>query len=137
MTDRIEELLQKPYWIIDILPKRVPVDSEGQYFSIERYYLSEPMRSEISRKHINVVLKLNCYRDISLGDDVTTNPDPDRTAELLGNEYVCILTGDSLIVRDPDNTYMTLYNPDEVLLDLIRTIAMAEGLFVWKPDQEV
>ena len=28
---------------------------------------------------------------------------------------------------------MTLYNPDEELLELVRQCAQAEGLFVWSP----
>jgi hypothetical protein len=30
----IDELLQKPYWIIDILPRQVPADSKGQYAAV-------------------------------------------------------------------------------------------------------
>ena len=41
--DRIEELLQTPYWIIDILPMQVPKDSAGQYFAVEDYYLKEKL----------------------------------------------------------------------------------------------
>ena len=36
-TNKQEELLQSPYWIIDILPSQVPKDSPGQYFTIEEY----------------------------------------------------------------------------------------------------
>ena len=32
----IETLLNKPYWVIDILPEQVPEDSAGQYFAIEQ-----------------------------------------------------------------------------------------------------
>lgn len=38
MTENIDDLLQKPYWIIDILPKQVPADSSGQYFAVEKYF---------------------------------------------------------------------------------------------------
>ena len=57
----IEKLLEKPYWIIDILPKQVPKDSPGQYFAIKDFFLKEQL-SEIKKKHINVILKLNCYK---------------------------------------------------------------------------
>ena len=33
----VEELLQCPYWIIDILPSQVPEDSPGQYFNVSRW----------------------------------------------------------------------------------------------------
>ena len=39
-TDIIQNLLSKPYWLIDVLPKQVPAGSAGQYFKAERYFLS-------------------------------------------------------------------------------------------------
>ena len=64
----IEELLEKPYWIIDILPKRVPKDSPGQYFAVEDFFLKKQLL-EIKKKHINVILKLNCYMEITIDDE--------------------------------------------------------------------
>ena len=128
--DRIEELLQTPYWIIDILPMQVPKDSPGQYFSIEDYYLEEKL-AEIKQKHINVILKLNCYKDISIDEE--TNPSPDQIAAVMKDRYVYIIVGNSMILSEPDDTHMTVFNPDEPLLDLIRVLSAAEGLFVWKP----
>ncbi len=128
--DRIEELLNKPYWIVDILPKQVPKDSPGQYFTIEGYFLKEQLE-EIKQKHINVILKLNCYLDLSLEGE--TNPAPDRVAALMRERYIYIMFGDSMILSEPDDTHLTIFNPDEGLLELVRPIAMSEGLFVWKP----
>ena len=128
--DRIEELLNKPYWIVDILPKQVPKDSPGQYFTIENYFLKEQLE-EIKQKHINVILKLNCYLDLSLDGEL--NPSPDRTAAIMMEKYVYIMIGESMILSEPDDTHMTIFNPDESLLELVRPIALAEGMFVWKP----
>ena len=36
-TDIIDSLLDKPYWLIDILPKQVPAGSAGQYFKVEGF----------------------------------------------------------------------------------------------------
>ena len=33
--DRLDLLLTKPFWIIDILPMQVPKNSAGQYFNAE------------------------------------------------------------------------------------------------------
>ena len=60
----IDELLEKPYWIVDILPKQVAKNSNGQYFAIEQYYLREPQSSELRKKYAHLILKLNCYYDI-------------------------------------------------------------------------
>ena len=35
MNMTIDELLETPYWIIDILPKQVSKDNPGQYFAVE------------------------------------------------------------------------------------------------------
>lgn len=128
--DRIEELLQAPYWIIGILPMQVPKDSPGQYFVVEDYFLKEQL-AEIKRKHINVILKLNCYMDISIEEE--SNPAPEKIAAVMKDRYIYILIGNSVILSEPDDTHMTVFNPDEQLLELIRTISTAEGLFVWKP----
>ena len=131
MRKTIEELLEMRYWIIDILPKQVPKDSPGQYFAVEEYFLKEPRISAIKRKHVSVILKLNCYRDISLDDETAVNPSPEAISEAMRGRYVCIRVDDSMIVSEPDCTYMTLYNPDEQLLGLITALAKGEGLFVW------
>lgn len=125
----IEELLEKPYWIIDILPKQVPKDSPGQYFAVEDFFLKEEL-SEIKKKHINVVLKLNCYMDITIDDDM--NPAPKQIRDTMLDRYVYIMLGDTMILSEPDDTHLTVFNPNEGLLDLIKEISYSEGLFVWK-----
>ena len=127
--DKIEELLKKPYWIIDILPKQVPKDSLGQYFAVEEIFLKEQL-AEIKKKHINVILKLNCYMDISIDDE--ENPPPEQIRDIMLDRYVYIMLGDAMILSEADDTHMTVFNPDEELLDLIRMISSAEGLFVWE-----
>ena len=73
----VEELLECPCWIVDILPSQVPKDSPGQYFAVEQYFLQANRMKEIKQKHINLVLKLNCYRDISISDETVINPLPE------------------------------------------------------------
>ena len=51
----IDELLQKPYWIIDILPEQVPADSPGQYFAVEKYFLGKEQLDRIKQKHIDSI----------------------------------------------------------------------------------
>ena len=132
MKKTIEELLQTEYWIIDILPVQVPKDSPGQYFAVERYFLRRPHIRTIKQKHINVILKLNCYRNLSLDEEAAVNPPPEVIAEAVNRRYVCILIDESMIVSEPDSTYLTLYKPDEQLLSLIMELSKGEGLFVWK-----
>ena len=133
MMKTIEELLQCPYWIIDILPSQVPEGSPGQYFTVEKYFLQGDRLEEIKQKHINLILKLNCYRDISISDETVVNPIPEHVAEEMKNRYLYIMMDDSMVLSEPDDTHLTVFNPDSELLELIRQIASGEGLFVWKP----
>ncbi|MBR0464511.1 MAG: hypothetical protein IJJ23_09055 [Clostridia bacterium] len=97
--NRIEELLDAPRWIVDILPRQVPAHSPGQYFAVERYFQKADF------------------------------------AETMMRRRVFIMIGEAMILSDPDDTYLTLFNPDEALIDLARAIAGGEGLFVWKGEE--
>ena len=133
MKKTIEELFQTPYWIIDILPEQVPPDSPGQFFAVEKFFLKENQLAEIKRKHLNVLLKLNCYYDISIDPETESNPSPERIGEEIRKRHLLVLIDDALILSEPDDTHMTIFNPDEKLLTLVKTIAAGEGLYVWKP----
>ncbi|SDC32412.1 hypothetical protein SAMN04487864_1059 [Succiniclasticum ruminis] len=127
---RVEELMKTQSWVVDILPARVPKGSRGQYFAIEKHFLKEQL-ANIKQKHVNVILKLNCYMDISVDEEI--NPFPERIKSIMNERSVFIITGNSMILSEPDDTHMTIFNPDDVLLDLFKTISAGEGLFVWKP----
>ena len=131
MKNNIDELLQKPYWIIDILPEQVPKDSPGHFFEIERFFLERSNLASIKRKHINMLLKLNCYYQLSIDDEV--NPSPERIVDVVMERSLQIMVGDAMIASEPDDLYMTVYNPDEKLIKIITAISSGEGLFVWKP----
>ena len=145
LMDQIEALLEKPYWIIDILPEQVPAESEGQYSVIEKFYRKSPF---ILKKQADLLLKLNCYYDIKICQSFTTdgqisvfavNPDPNELIHMIRKGYLDIIIGkadEMLITRDPDDTYMTLYNADNKLLKLLEKLTIGEGLFLWQPGQE-
>ena len=138
----IEEYLNKPYWVIDILSKQVPTDDKGQYFRIEKYFLEHPQIDNIYRKFTNILLKLNCYEDIDVshnGEDWMTNPAPQELEAALLKcmadkqmFYVILKSTDVLITVSGDDTYMTVYNPTEEVLELLGSLAGSEGLFVWR-----
>ena len=130
---QVEALLKMPYWVIDFLPKQVPMDSPGQFFAVEKYFLKEERLAEIKQKHVNVILKLNCYRQIVLDGETEVNPPPEHVADEVRKRYLNIFVDGAMILSEPDDTHMTVFNPDENLLKLIQPIAASEGLFVWKP----
>ena len=124
-----DEIMDKPYWIIDILPGRVPENSPGQYFRIEKYWMENQM-AEIRQKKFSLILKLNCYMQISIDGEI--NPSPETIRNRIKETGVSVRIGDAMIVSEKDDTYMTLFNPDKPLLAMIRKITSGEGLFVWK-----
>ena len=128
-----DELLQKPYWIIDILPKQVPENSPGRYFAVEKYYLEKERFAAVKRRHIDLILKLYCYRALAIDGEEEADPSPEHIANEMTIRTLCIRSGDSLILSEPDALHMTLFHPDGELLDLIRELAAGEGLFVWQP----
>ena len=140
----IEALLNKPYWVIDILPEQVPQNSAGQYFAIEKYYLQQPGITDILHRFTAVLLKLNCYSDFlvcsSDQEQQICNPEPEKLASWINTEQkdLCIVLAgeEALITLNYDDTYMTIYNPCEVLINRLRNLALAHGLFLWQPHQE-
>ena len=141
--DYIESLLEKPYWLIDVLPKQVPAGSAGLYFKVGQYYLS--LLDEICRKFARILIRMNCYYDLQVSTDGETwilNESPEDLVRrfeesIASHSPLSILVGsdEALITFSGDDHYMTLYNPDEELLELTRQCAGAEGLFVWGPKQ--
>lgn len=134
MEKTIDELLETSYWIVDILPQQVPKDSPGQYFPLAEYFSAGPQLAAIKRRHLDLILKLNCYRDISLDEETACNPDPARIEETVFRRYTYIRIGDAMLLSEPDDTHMTLFHPDEELLNLVKTLAVGEGLYVWQPE---
>ena len=141
IPSRIEELLEKPYWVIDILPCQVPEESAGQYFAIEEFFLKDPHNAELRRRFVQILLKLNCYYDFLVyrnDKEVIKNPSPEQLEEMIlrNTDIVDILLEEAMIVIRYDDTYMTVYDPDEKLLNILKPLATSNGLFLWKPDQE-
>ena len=137
----LDDFFDKEYWVVDFLPKQVPENAGGKFFRVEQYYL-EPLHYTVLREQFSdILLKLYCYYDLRLFVDDDTegvaNPDPERLANHIKDNQgdLCILIGASegLITLGRDDTHMTIYGPSEDLLELIRTLASAVGLFVWKP----
>ena len=140
------ELLEGPYWIVDILPEQVSADAGGQYFAVERYYLKPERIRALRRRYAEILLRLNCYYDMAVSFDSCAtwenNPDPEafaeRVAGLSGNDFLRAVFAEqnAMIDCEPEETYLTVYDPDAALQPLLTALAAAEGFFVWSPPQE-
>ena len=140
ILERIEELLEEPYWVIDILPYQVPRESAGQYFAVEAYYLKDPQNRKLRQRFVEILLKLNCYYDFLVyqNDKIIKNPSPEQLEEMILQNTATvdiILNEGVLITVRNDDTYLTVYDADEKLLDILKQLAASHGLFLWKPMQ--
>ena len=136
----IEDFLSKPYWIVDILPKQVPANAGGQYFTIEKYFLSPPHVDVIHRKFANIMLKLNCYEDFMVfqidEETWTENPNPNELDRMVLERkplFVILKHAHAMISITGEDHNMTVYGANEETLRLLSSIALTEGLNVWKP----
>ena len=132
----IDMLLNSPFCVIDFLPYQVPADGKGQFFTVEDYFLKSPQIESLHWQFLSVLLKLNCYYQIkvAVGDQWIDNPDPELIQKHIGGRGLDVLIKNTLIQYNRDDTHMTVYNPTEELLELLRILAQSEGLFVWKPE---
>lgn len=131
----------RPYWIIDILPKQVTSDSPGRYFTVERYFRSR--LDDIIRQFADLLNKINCYCELEICQDCETfsgdfaPEDLERFFRETGTSdyplYIRVNSSDALFAFAGDEHYLTLYEPAAELLALVRQLAQAEGLFVWSP----
>ena len=75
------------------LTQEVPADGEGQYFAVEEYYLKQPRRSELRRKFLEILLKLNCYYDFEVWplnhNNCEKNPAPELLEEWMMKPKKC------------------------------------------------
>ena len=161
-NNKIEYLLKKSYYVIDFLPEQVPRYSKGQFFKVEKFYLSKGKLKELQDKFIDILLKINCYYDfIVVADEKEVlNPKPSELIKFIYNKSNVNILIDgqvksshvkdknskrndnkndvsklSLITINHGDAYMTVYNTGKDLLNKIKLLAQANGLFVWKPQR--
>ncbi|MBO4918911.1 MAG: hypothetical protein J5365_02005 [Erysipelotrichaceae bacterium] len=139
IIEKIEKLLKKPCWVIDILPYQVPQESAGQYFAVEEHYLKDPQNTRLRQCFADLLLKLNCYYDFLVyhNDRIIEKPSPEQLEEMILHNTDTIdilLQEDVLITVQRDDTYLTVYDPDEKLLKTLKQLSAAHGLFLWKPE---
>lgn len=144
-NEMVERLLEAPYWVIDMLPQQVPQESGGQFFAVEKYYLDAPQHELLYRRFADVLLKLNCYYDLVVNcapsDKWVKNPLPETLCSWLTKSlrhgHLCILLDDedALITASSGDSYLTLYNPSQALLQFVRPLVAASGLFLWQPPE--
>lgn len=135
----VDELLGMPCWVVDVLPRRVGEEAGGQFFQVEPRLLAG---RRLRRAFCDVILKLNCYYDFQVfrggADKSKPNPKPEKLERwILGNNKdlsILIPAEETLVFVPTDSTYFALHNPSHEMLKLVRQLAGASGLFVWKAE---
>ena len=146
--DLMGELIEGPYRVADVLPRQVPKDAPGQYFAVERWVLQPEQLTPLRRRFASILLRLNCYDDMTVSFDCCesweTNPDPEAFAAAFtltrADRFFRAVFPEkrAMIDVEPEETWMTVYDPDGALAETLDALAAAEGLFVWAPpDGEV
>ena len=146
--DVIDLLLERPCWVVDFLPRRVPDGSRGQFFAVEGYFLESAESSHVFEGFSRTLLSLNCYFDlfVSSGYDggLIENPDPRELAAWVaecratrpgGHLNIVLSDGGAelaLVVVDSDSLCLSLFGASDDLLALVGELAQANGLFLWK-----
>ncbi len=134
----IEELLEKSCLVVDFLPEQVPERDARKYFAVEKYYLEPERYAGFQEKFTDILVKLSCYYAFSVCEAAVgklfDNPAPEWLAgKIREKKDLCVLLPEEkvLITLNRDDLYMSVYNADGKVLEIIRKLAEANGMFVW------
>ena len=139
LSDRIEELLNRQAYLIDIFPKTVPQKADNRYFAVEKYF--QHNRSEFERKLIAIILKLYCYYDLTVvsEESITENPQVVeltlRLEKCFSGEHgyinIFLPECEAVMLLNYGDLYMTAYNVSGELKELLAQLVSSEGLFLY------
>ena len=73
-NNKIEYLLKKSYYVIDFLPEQVPRYSKGQFFKVEKFYLSKGKLKELRFEFIGLFLKHDFSTIIRSTSSISKSP---------------------------------------------------------------
>ncbi len=143
MVNKIDELLEKPCYVIDFLPKRVSKTDDGQFFDIEYYLLNSDRHNKIAEKFKNIIFKLMCYYHISiLTNDWIDRPKPEVIDDAInkimncrsGTLNIIFPEENALLIFEWDCLNLSIYNPPENMIEIMEESASPEGLFLWQSE---
>lgn len=140
LIDRIDALVDKKAYLIDIFPKTVPQKADDRYFAVEKYF--QQNKSELERKLTSIMLKLYCYYDLTvvIDDSITENPQVGELTVLLkkcfsgelGYINIVLPECEAMLSLNYGDLYMTAYNISGELKELLAQLVNAEGLFFYE-----
>jgi hypothetical protein len=142
-VDIIDKLLETPCYIMDFLPKQVPMNCDGQFFEVETYLLNHYNCCGLRDRFVGVILKAMCYYPVSVQwGKWIEQPTPEQVTKIIdtilenhsGDVNILFTSKDVLIQFGWDCLNISIYNPDEEMCMLFEKIAASEGLF-WRKSE--
>ena len=158
--DIIGKLLETPCYIMDFLPKQVPMNCGGQFrsvykylpcvvpcklyfFEVETYLLNHYDCCGLRDRFVGVILKAMCYYPVSVHwGKWIEQPTPEQVTKIIdtileshsGDVNILFTSKDVLLQFGWDCLNISIYNPDEEMCMLFEKIAASEGLF-WRKSE--
>ena len=142
----IDKLLETLCYIVDFLPKQVPMNCGGQFFEVETYLLNHYDCCGLRDRFVGVILKAMCYYPVSVQwGKWIEQPTPEQVTKIIdtileshsGDVNILFTSKDVLLQFGWDCLNINIYNPDEEMCMLFEKIAASEGLFWWKSEQQL
>ena len=128
----IDKLLETPCYIMDFLPKQVPMNCGGQFFEVETYLLNHYDWCGLRDRFVGVILKAMCYYPVSVHwGKWIEQPTPEQVTKIIdtileshsGDVNILFTSKDVLLQFGWDCLNISIYNPDEEMCMLFEKIA--------------
>ena len=137
----IEELMEKPYGLIDIYPITIPEEKRDAYFEVERYFNQSLECQRFANKITRIILKALCYLDMEVCVNNRWLKEIKATELAMYIQSVLIaksgymnllLTKENTLIHiSSGDLYVTVYNPNEQVEHIFQMLVQSEGLF-WR-----
>lgn len=146
IVEKVDKLLKKHYYVIDFLPRQVPIHGKGQFFEVEEYLLDNDRYFSFQYKYFSIILKFMCYYPVILyivnHNKIVRHPSPKMIGDTIynlmetcGGTLDILFSKNVLFVFEKSCLTITIYNPNKDMRVILKKIARGEGLFFWKPKQ--
>ena len=148
--EKMSQLFNEDYRVIDFLPGRVSDDAETLYEEVEQYYLQDKQLQNFCDKVISIVLKLLCYYPFEMyvqehiplirtREGWLKDKRCDTIVKLI-KKTILKRKGQIDILLTRDNSMLSIsgvtlniavYNESESLRAMLQSMVRAEGLYDW------
>ncbi len=137
----IEELMDKPYGLIDIYPITISKEKRDIYFEVQEYFNQSMECKRFADKITRIILKALCYLDMEVCVNNRWLKEIKAIELAMHIQSVLIarcgyinllLTKENALIHiSSGDLYITVYNPNEQVEQIFQMLVQSEGLF-WR-----